>query len=103
MFCPHCNILTDEKRCPYCGNKDIHKPNPDDYCFLTEQDQIWAGMLSDVFEQNEIPFITRSVLGAGITAKIGPLMERIRFYVPYSRFDTSHTLVCELFNASPME
>ena len=101
MFCPNCNSLSDEKRCPICGNRDMRMPTPDDYCFLAEQDQIWAGMLEDVLGQNEISFVTRNILGAGITAKIGPLMERIRFYVPFARHEEAEAIVSELFSYDP--
>ena len=103
MFCQNCNTLSDEKRCPVCGNRDMRMPAPGDYCFLTEQDQIWAGMLSDVLEQNSVAFITRSLLGAGITAKIGPIMERVRFYVPYSAYENAQSIVTELFDSATYE
>jgi len=97
MFCPNCNVLTTDTHCPLCGSRNMRMPEPGDFCFLTEQERIWADMLSDVLSQNGISFVTRNVLGAGITAKIGPMMERIRFYAAYADFDSAADLTDQLF------
>ena len=66
-------------------------------CFLTEQSPIWAGMLADVMQQHSIPFIKESSLGAGLALKMGPLSEKIRFFVPPSCLTAAAELVQELF------
>ena len=97
MYCENCCILFAENRCPVCGNKKVRIPEPDDYCFLTEKEMIWAGMLEDVLKQNGIPYFTKQMLGAGLALKIGPMSERYRFYVPYSHFQEADELVEALF------
>ena len=97
MYCENCCILFAENRCPVCGNKKVRIPEPDDYCFLTEKEMIWAGMLEDVLKQNGIPYFTKQMLGAGLALKIGPMSERCRFYVPYSHFQESDDLVEAMF------
>ena len=97
MYCENCCILFAENRCPVCGNKKVRIPEPDDYCFLTEKEMIWAGMLEDVLKQNGIPYFTKQMLGAGLALKIGPMSERCRFYVPYSHFQEADELVEALF------
>ena len=64
---------------------------------LTEKEMLWAGMLEDVLKQNDIPFFTKQILGAGLALKIGPMSERCRFYVPYSHFQEADELVESLF------
>jgi len=97
MYCENCCILFTENRCPVCGNKKVRTPAPTDYCFLTEKEMLWAGMLEDVLKQNDIPFFTKQILGAGLALKIGPMSERCRFYVPYSHFQEADELVEALF------
>lgn len=103
MYCPHCNVLVKSPRCPICGSKNLRAPSPDDYCYLAEKEQIWAGALSHIFSQNNIPFVTKSVLGAGLSAKIGPALERIRFYVPYAHYKAAKDLEREFFSADDAE
>ena len=103
MYCENCCILFSENRCPVCGSKKVRMPEPDDYCFLTEKEMIWAGMLEDVLKQNGIPFFTKQMLGAGLALKIGPMSERCRFYVPYSHFREADELVEALFAPLPEE
>jgi len=99
MYCPNCNVLFQDTRCPLCDSKNIREPMANDYCYLTEKDQIWSGALSDILTQNNIPFVTKNVLGAGLAAKMGPALERIRFYVPYSHYENAQNLEHEFFSA----
>ena len=99
MYCPNCNVLVNATKCPICGNRNIREPVANDYCFLVEKELIWAGALEDILSQNGIPFTTQNVLGAGLAAKMGPALERTRFYVPLSHYETAHELVQEFFSA----
>ena len=99
MYCPNCNILVNASKCPVCGNRKIRKPNAPDYCFLVEKELIWADALKDILSQNAVPFTTQNALGAGLAAKMGPALERTRFYVPYSHYQTALELEQEFFNA----
>ena len=97
MYCEKCHRIVEALRCPVCGKK-LREPQPDDFCFLVEKESLWAGMLQDVLTQNEIPFITKGVLGAALALKVGELSERSQFYVPYAALDKGHALVEELFS-----
>lgn len=99
MFCSNCNLIVHGTECPACGSRDIRALQPEDYCYLTEKETIWAGMLSDIFMQNDVPFITRNTLGAGLSAKLGSAMERTRFYIPYAYYAQARSLEMELFHA----
>jgi len=98
MFCPTCGTLTDAARCPACGSRELRPPREGDFCLLTEKAILWAGMLSDVLTQNDIPFTTKNLLGAGLTAKIGLGGERTRFYVPYGHYQAARDLEQSLFS-----
>ncbi len=67
-------------------------------CFLTEQQPPWDGVLSDVLGQHGIPFLTRDALGAGMTSKIGIMLERVSFFVPSDKLEEARELVEDLFS-----
>ena len=50
-----------------------------------------------------IPVFTQNYLGAGITSKIGCLMEKVSFYVPYARYAEAQDLVTALFSETGEE
>jgi len=103
MYCPHCNVLTDRGKCPVCGSVHLRTPLGEDYCYLTEKETIWAGALSDVLTQNGVPYVTKNLLGAGLAAKMGPAMERVRFYVPFVHYQEAWALVQEFFSQGSWE
>lgn len=99
MYCERCGIIFEEKRCPVCGNQNVRPPMSDDLCFLTEREVMWAEMLEDVLKQNNIPCLTKNVLGAGLALKVGPMSERVRFYIPYLHLQNAKAIVDKLFPA----
>ena len=73
--------------------KPINNEKDDsEYVYLCEKEAIYAGMLSDILEQNSIPFTTNNVLGAGITSKIGYAAEIVRFFVHKDYFEIAKEL-----------
>ena len=98
MHCSSCLILFDGHRCPICGSKNVDLPQPRDYCLLTKKDQMWAGMLEDVLEQNRIPFTTQSHRMAGLSLRC-PVSEEVRFYVPYGWYEQALEIEKALFEA----
>ena len=103
MNCENSSILVKEARCPSCRSRKLREPKPDDPCFLTEQNYISSGILEDVLKQNEIPCLIRNVLGAGIAFRIGPMLDRSRFYVPYKNLEQAQLLVEDLFSPKAEE
>jgi len=97
MYCEECRVLFEGARCPVCGSRRIRAPEPDDLCLLTEKEQLWSDVLRDVLTQHEIPFLTEGVMGAGLALRVGPMLERVRFYVPYSHLERAGEIAAELF------
>ncbi len=97
MYCEKCKRIIDSDRCPACRSRRIREPQADDLCFLTEQDYVSSGILEDVLKQNGIPFLKKEVLGAGLAIKVGPMLDRSRFYVMYDQLDKAVPVVDELF------
>ena len=104
MYCPGCRILFDERaKCPLCGSKKVRNASPEDICFLTEAEPILGGMLKDVLEQNNIPVLSNSTIGAGMAVRAGSMFERTKFYVRFEHLKTAKEIVDELFNAPVIE
>ena len=101
-YCPNCHILVRNTRCPCCDRRYLEPPQPEDYCFLGEKDAVWAGVLEDCLRQNGIPYLTENTLGAGMTAKMGNLFEKTKFYVRCAWYRKAQELEEELFRA-PVE
>ncbi len=100
MYCEKCGCVIDADRCPFCKIRRIREAEPDDICFLTEQDYVSSGMLEDVLQQNEIRFLKKNVMGAGVAIKVGPMLERSRFYVPFEQLEDAMAVVEDLFAVS---
>ncbi len=102
-YCKVCGLLFDEEKCPKCGRKSECSAGPDDLCFLTEQEAVWSDMLADVLKQENIPFIPKKVLGAGLAIKTGPMRERVRFFVFFRDLPEATALLKALFSPSGEE
>lgn len=98
-YCPGCHILVRNTRCPVCGKRWLEEPQREDYCYLTRKDAVWAGVLEDCLRQNAIPYLTENTLGAGLTAKMGTMLETVKFYVRYAFYRQAKELEEELFAA----
>ena len=98
MYCEKCCRIIDTLPCPACKGRKARDPRPDDPCFLTEQDFLPSGVLEDILNQNGIPFLKKNVLGAGLAIKVGPMLDRSRFYVAYELLPRAQEIVEELFS-----
>lgn len=101
MYCTRCqHVFDDSARCPVCGNKKIRQPLPEDICFLKETDPIPGGMLKDVLEQNGIPVLSNSTIGAGMAMSAGSMFERIKVFVRYEHLPRAREIAEELFDST---
>lgn len=100
MYCEKCKRIIDANRCPFCKSRKTREPESDDICFLTEQDYVSSGILEDVLQQKGIRFLKKDVMGAGMAIKVGPMLDRSRFYVSFERLEGAMAIVQELFSES---
>ena len=98
MYCEKCCRIIEGDRCPVCKSRKVREPEPKDPCFLTEQDYVSSGILEDVLKQNDIPFLKKEVMGAGLAIKVGPMLDRSRFYVTWDRLQEALSVVDDLFS-----
>ncbi len=100
MYCQKCKVAFDGNgNCPVCGSAKVRPALPDDICFLTAADPIFGGMLKDVLEQNGIPAMSSSTIGAAMAMRAGSMFERIKYYVRYEHLPKAKEIVEELFNS----
>ena len=97
MYCEKCKHLFEGEHCPNCRKGRARDVKPEDPCYLTEKKSPWDGMLSDVFRQNGIPFLTDGRMGAGLSTYVGTVLEVTRFYVRWDDYDRAKDIVDELF------
>ena len=96
MYCEKCCRVFDSDRCPACRKGIVREPGPKDPCLLTEQDYLFSGILEDMLKQNDIPFLKKDVMGAGMAIKVGPMLERSRFYVPFDHLEKAAAVLEEV-------
>ena len=96
MYCEKCCRIIEEERCPFCRSRKVRAPGAKDPCFLAEQDYLSSGILEDLLKQSGIPYLKKDVMGAGMAIKVGPMLERSRFYVPYDHLDAARALLEDL-------
>ena len=99
MYCEKCRRIIEEDRCPFCKSRKVREPEPEDICFLTERDYVSSGILEDVLKQQGIPYLKKDVMGAGMAIKVGPMLERSRFYVSFGQLQEALSVVDGLFSA----
>ena len=100
MYCEKCNRIIEAERCPFCKSRKTREPEAKDPCYLTEQDYISSGILEDVLKQNNIPYLKKDVMGAGLAIKVGPMFERSRFYVPFEQWSRATAITEDLFSGA---
>jgi len=85
--------LTDEKKCPKCGNKHLRNAEDTDPVFLMEKEAITAASIEDILRQNGIPCQLQGLMGAAITIRLGYSFETYRIFVPYCEYERSKELL----------
>ena len=103
MYCEKCCRIIDTPACPFCKKSTVREPEPKDACFLTELDYLPSSILEDLLAQNGIPFLKKGVLGAGLSIRVGPMLDRSRFYVSIEHLDEATAVLNDLFSAAEEE
>lgn len=67
-----------------------------DYVYLTELEAIWAQMLTEVLDDQGVPYTTVPVYGAALSIGAG-VRERWKLYVPAREEARARELLAELF------
>ncbi len=70
------------------------------YVLLAEKDFMWARMLMEVLENNDIPCVSAPVFSQRASTALG-MEERQKIYVPAEKLSKASELLDELFSAEP--
>ena len=100
MYCEKYNRIFEANRCPVCNSGKVREPEAKDPCYLTEQDYVSSGILEDLLKQHNIPYLKKDVMGAGMAIRVGQMLERSRFYVPFAQLSSAKAIVEDLFSAA---
>lgn len=100
MYCEKCCRIFDGEHCPNCRKSNVRQPEQGDPCFLAEENYVTSTILEDLLKQNNIPYLKKDVMGAGMAIKVGPMLERSRFYVPFERLSSATAIMEDLFSAA---
>ena len=91
-YCQNCRMVYETEQCLECGEK-LRLVKDDDPCFLVFKQVPLADMIRETLESHHIPYFDEPVMGAGLALKVGPMLEKYRFYVPYSSYDEAKKLI----------
>ena len=72
------------------------------YVLLVEKEEMWAQMLMQVLEDNNVPCAALPVYGVGFAIKTG-IQERLKVYVPSENLPQATELLQELFSAETVQ
>ena len=88
LYCPSCaSVFENEEavnpKCPICHSHRLREAREEDICLFAEYDAVMATVVTDLLTQENLPFLTRPIYGAGISAITGQTLDSIRFYTRY--------------------
>ena len=97
MFCPKCHLLCREE-CPKCGaRRKLRAPEPEEPVLLIILTTMQAMLVEPVLQDNHIPYYKMGESGAALAVKVGMMRQIYRFYVSYSSYETSCSLIEQVF------
>ena len=95
-YCEKCHMLSEQDCCAVCGNKRLRTPERGDYCFFTEQNSRFCGMLGGMFQTEQIPYLS-TPSGNGVRSKFALRLENQKIFVPYESFNEAAELLDNFF------
>ena len=97
MFCPKCHLLCREE-CPKCGaRRKLRAPEPEEPVLLIILTAMQAMLVEPLLQDNHIQYYKLGETGAALAVKVGMMRQIYRFYVSYSTYETSRSLIEQVF------
>jgi len=103
MYCERCRRIVEGDKCPECGKLCKRDVKDDDACFLWSGGQIWADMVCDVLNQENIPNFKQGSIGAAMAVLTGLSAETFSVFVPYSHYEQAKEIAESLFQENEAE
>lgn len=99
-YCLDCYHLCNDEKCSNCNSNNTRDVLDDDYCFLIEKSTLYAEMVKEYLDKYNIPYICQGSMGAGLTLKVGPMLETFAIYVPYKYYSGAQEIIRFMFKNS---
>ena len=101
LYCENCKQLCADEACPDCGIKLLREAEPQDFCFLSEEEEGFARMLEGSFQEEAIPCVLLP-WGNGTRSAFGLSLGRFRIYVPFAHYEQASSML-EFFEEEPAD
>ena len=99
LFCEKCNLLTEEARCPLCGNKKLRAAEDTDFCFFVELGEFYFTMFESALNEEKIDVIGYPFYSVAVTyANAGRAGGR-RVYIRYKDIEKAGEVYESLFGS----
>ena len=92
LYCEECKRVCALDSDCICGNSMLREAQPEDYCFLTEENETFAQMLEDCLANDAIPCVLIP-LGNGYRSALGLSLGKFIICVPFSHYDVAQEVV----------
>lgn len=97
MICSKCRVLCEGK-CPVCESaKHLREPEPNEAVHLITLTAMQAMLVEPILAQTGVPYIKQGVLGGGLSAQLGMMLETFRFLVPLSGRERCRAAIEDVF------
>ena len=83
LYCPNCQVLCPEDRCPSCGGKKLRRPEGGDPVLLMTAAEGKADLISSLLDENRIPHEIRAC-GLDTPTVYGRMPSNRNLFVPYA-------------------
>ena len=91
-YCEKCSLLCEDAACLSCGKKDLRVVKEDDFCFLTDAEEVFGKMFMDSLKNEGIDCVA-SPFGSGVRSVLGLSLGGYRIYVPYRHYDAASEML----------
>jgi len=84
-------------KCGHCGSNKLREPKENDPVYLITKNIVWSGGIEDILTENNIPYLKKGLLGAGVASRTGYGMEDYKYFVPFGAYKKSKELLAAIF------
>ena len=91
-YCEKCSLLCGEDVCSVCGAKGLRVVKEEDFCFLTEVEEVFGKMFMESLKNEGIACVA-SPFGSGVRSVLGLSLGGYRIFVPYRHYDAASEML----------
>lgn len=96
LYCEDCMCLASDNECSVCGSKKLREAKDNDPVYLIAKDHTFAESIEDILTRNDIPYLKKPQVGAGLVSRTG-YAEVYQFFVPFGTYGKAKELLCNFF------